>query len=69
MIKLNKKGYKMRCDLCRQQTPKNYFSDDFTILCADCARNSGIKAGKEAAEYIRQKSKNNFRLRFENLKK
>ena len=47
----------MKCDLCGQKTDKNYFPDDFTILCADCAKNSGIIGGTIAKKYIEQKAK------------
>lgn len=46
----------MRCDFCGQQTEKNYFVDDFTILCKNCAEHSGIIGGKKAMGYIKKKA-------------
>ena len=47
----------MRCDFCGQETEKNYFVDDFTILCKNCAEHSGIIGGKQAMDYIKKKAK------------
>lgn len=42
----------MRCDNCGQETDKNYFTDDLTILCADCAGTGQYKSGQDAMDYI-----------------
>lgn len=48
----------MRCDYCGQTTEKNYFTaDNFTVLCKDCATANGFYGGKDAKEYINQKTK------------
>ena len=46
----------MKCDFCGQETDKNYFTDDFTILCRCCAESAGIYGGQAAADYIKKKA-------------
>lgn len=47
----------MRCDTCGRDTDKNYFTDDLTILCADCAGTGQYKSGQDAMDYINEKAK------------
>lgn len=47
----------MRCDNCGRETDKNYFTDDLTILCADCAGTGQYKSGQDAMDYINEKAK------------
>lgn len=47
----------MRCDACGRDTDKNYFTDDLTILCADCAGTGQYKSGQDAMDYINEKAK------------
>lgn len=45
----------MKCDYCGKETPKNYFTDDFTILCKTCA-GGPFYGGADAKKYIAAKS-------------
>lgn len=47
----------MKCDNCGRPTDKNYFTDDLTILCADCAGTGQYKSGQDAMDYINEKAK------------
>ena len=47
----------MKCDFCGQTTDKNYFTDDFTILCKTCATAGGFYAGGQAKQYINKQTK------------
>lgn len=47
----------MKCDNCGRLTDKNYFSDEFTILCAECAGTKKYKSGQPAMDYINKKAK------------
>lgn len=44
----------MKCDCCGQETPKNYFTDDFTILCKTCA-GGPFYGGADAKKYFDSK--------------
>lgn len=46
----------MICDNCGQHTDKNYFGDDFTVLCANCAKMAGFYGGADAIKYTKQKA-------------
>lgn len=46
----------MRCDLCDKHTDKNYFTDNFTVLCEACAKNSPFYAGEQAIKYINKQT-------------
>lgn len=46
----------MICDLCRQQTDKNFFPDPFTILCESCAASGRFMCGQPAKDFIQQKT-------------
>ena len=46
----------MICDLCGQKTDKNYFTDNLTVLCRDCAESAGIYGGQQAVNYINNKA-------------
>ena len=52
----NFKEKKMRCDSCGRNTEKNYFTDNLTILCKDCATAGGYYAGDDARQYIKVKT-------------
>lgn len=47
----------MKCDNCGRPTDKNYFTDDLTILCVDCAGTGQYKSGQDAMDYINEKAK------------
>lgn len=47
----------MKCDNCGNLTDKNYFTDDFTILCKQCAGTGQYKTGQAAMDYINKKAK------------
>lgn len=46
----------MICDLCGQKTDKNYFTDNLTVLCRNCAESAGIYSGQQAVNYINNKA-------------
>lgn len=46
----------MICDFCEKQTEKNWFTDNYTVLCFDCAKSAGIYGGQRAVNYINKKA-------------
>ena len=49
------KGQTMKCDNCGRPTDKNYFTDDLTVLCADCAASGQFMSGDAAKRFIQNK--------------
>lgn len=47
----------MKCDACGRKTENNHFTDNLTILCADCARTRAYKSGGAAVAHIEAKAK------------
>lgn len=45
----------MKCDNCGRPTDKNYFTDDLTVLCADCAASGQFMSGDAAKRFIQNK--------------